>query len=235
MAGPCFGLGAKPAGEMASARAIPFYGEHQAGIATPAPTERQAVGNFVAFDVTAANRRELADLFRGLTAQGRLPHRRRPGAGSSTAWACSPVPGGMAARRRSSAPFTRFRYQIRGRHCLRGTRPGPISVIGDDQLRRARSGPGDVAVGHFLRSEIPSFPLGINGSTIRTGQREPINPSDDLPQGDQLVVGGIGRGRRAESTTSPRRGSNEVAGETGMSDEGSGRGCGVHWVPPRSS
>ena len=62
-------LGGEPAGEMASAGAIPFYGEHQAGIATPAPHQRQAVGNFVAFDVTAANRRELTDLFRSLTAQ----------------------------------------------------------------------------------------------------------------------------------------------------------------------
>ena len=62
-------LGAKLAGEMDGAGAIPFYGEHQAGIATPAPNQRQAVGNFVAFDVTAANRRDLADLFRALTAQ----------------------------------------------------------------------------------------------------------------------------------------------------------------------
>jgi Dyp-type peroxidase family len=42
---------------------IPFYGEHQAGIATPP----QTAGAFLSFDVTAGNRRELADLFRTLT------------------------------------------------------------------------------------------------------------------------------------------------------------------------
>src|SRR6202012_213130 len=42
---------------------IPFYGEHQAGIATPA----QNAGEVLSFDVTAANRRELVDLFRTLT------------------------------------------------------------------------------------------------------------------------------------------------------------------------
>ncbi len=62
-------LGGNLAGEMASAGAIPFYGVHQAGIAVPAPGQRQAVGNFVAFDVTAADRRELTDLFRTLTVQ----------------------------------------------------------------------------------------------------------------------------------------------------------------------
>jgi deferrochelatase/peroxidase EfeB len=57
------------AGEAANAKAIPFYGEHQAGIVNPPPMHRQAVGNFIAFDVTAANRGELTDLFRVLTAQ----------------------------------------------------------------------------------------------------------------------------------------------------------------------
>jgi deferrochelatase/peroxidase EfeB len=44
-------------------RSIPFYGEHQAGIATPA----QTAGEFLAFDVTAGNRPELVDLFHTLT------------------------------------------------------------------------------------------------------------------------------------------------------------------------
>jgi deferrochelatase/peroxidase EfeB len=57
------------AGEPANAKAVPFYGEHQAGIINPPPNQRQAVGNFLAFDVTAANRNELTDLFRTLTAQ----------------------------------------------------------------------------------------------------------------------------------------------------------------------
>jgi deferrochelatase/peroxidase EfeB len=48
--------------------AVPFYGEHQAGITSPPPDSRQPVGNFIAFDVTTASRSELTDLFRTLTA-----------------------------------------------------------------------------------------------------------------------------------------------------------------------
>jgi deferrochelatase/peroxidase EfeB len=57
------------AGAPQNAPAVPFYGEHQAGIINPPPNQRQAVGNFAAFDVTAASRKELTDLFRALTAQ----------------------------------------------------------------------------------------------------------------------------------------------------------------------
>jgi deferrochelatase/peroxidase EfeB len=56
-------------GEPQSAPAVPFYGEHQAGIINPPPDQRQAVGNFAAFDVTATNRGELSDLFRALATQ----------------------------------------------------------------------------------------------------------------------------------------------------------------------
>jgi deferrochelatase/peroxidase EfeB len=43
---------------------VPFYGEHQAGIATP-PQDRLL---FASFDVTTGDRRELQDLLRGWTA-----------------------------------------------------------------------------------------------------------------------------------------------------------------------
>ncbi len=61
----------QPGGSLAgpSLPAVPFYGEHQAGIISPPPDSRQPVGNFAAFDVTAASRSELTDLFRTLTAQ----------------------------------------------------------------------------------------------------------------------------------------------------------------------
>src|SRR3954447_15255492 len=64
-----------------STRSIPFYGSHQAGIAPPP----QTTPAFLSFDVTAANRRELSDLFRTLTERaaflttGRTPP-SRPGA-----------------------------------------------------------------------------------------------------------------------------------------------------------
>jgi deferrochelatase/peroxidase EfeB len=46
-------------------RSIPFYGQYQAGIATPP----QTASMFLAFDVTAANRGELTQLFQTLTAR----------------------------------------------------------------------------------------------------------------------------------------------------------------------
>jgi deferrochelatase/peroxidase EfeB len=52
----------------ASARAVPFNGRYQAGIATPP----QPVGSFAAFDVTVADRGELVGLFRTLTARARF-------------------------------------------------------------------------------------------------------------------------------------------------------------------
>jgi deferrochelatase/peroxidase EfeB len=50
------------------AATIPFHGYHQAGIANPP----QPVGAFASFDVVAADRRGLTDLFRALTARARF-------------------------------------------------------------------------------------------------------------------------------------------------------------------
>src|SRR5882724_11470273 len=64
-----------------STHSIPFYGSHQAGIATPP----QTAAAFLAFDVTARNRWELGDLFRTLTeraaflTKGGTPLPSRPG------------------------------------------------------------------------------------------------------------------------------------------------------------
>jgi deferrochelatase/peroxidase EfeB len=57
-----------PSGSEPGPATIPFHGYHQAGIATPP----QTVGAFASFDVTAADRRELDDLFRVLTARARF-------------------------------------------------------------------------------------------------------------------------------------------------------------------
>jgi deferrochelatase/peroxidase EfeB len=64
-----------------STHSIPFYGPHQAGIATPP----QTAAAFLSFEVTAGNRRELTDLFRTLTERaafltnGGTPPPPRPG------------------------------------------------------------------------------------------------------------------------------------------------------------
>jgi len=64
-----------------SRHSIPFYGQHQAGIATPP----QTAAAFLSFDVTAGDRRELTDLFRTLTeraaflTKGGTPPPPRPG------------------------------------------------------------------------------------------------------------------------------------------------------------
>ncbi|MEA2495778.1 MAG: deferrochelatase/peroxidase EfeB [Thermoleophilaceae bacterium] len=64
-----------------STHSIPFYGQHQAGIATPP----QTAAAFLSFDVTAGNRGELTALFRTLTeraaflTKGGTPPPSRPG------------------------------------------------------------------------------------------------------------------------------------------------------------
>src|SRR5258705_7429575 len=49
----------------AGTRSVPFYGQYQSGIATPP----QTAATFLSLDVTAANRAQLTDLFRTLTAR----------------------------------------------------------------------------------------------------------------------------------------------------------------------
>jgi len=64
-----------------STHSIPFYGRHQAGIATPP----QTAAAFLSFDVAAGKRRELTELFRTLTeraaflTKGGTPPPPRPG------------------------------------------------------------------------------------------------------------------------------------------------------------
>ncbi|MBO0892079.1 MAG: Dyp-type peroxidase [Acidothermales bacterium] len=64
-AGGLLGGGARAAA--GAPRAEPFHGAHQAGV-LPAPARHAA---FVAFDVTAADARELTDLFHALTVEAR--------------------------------------------------------------------------------------------------------------------------------------------------------------------
>jgi deferrochelatase/peroxidase EfeB len=53
-------------GEQGSA--FPFYSAYRSGIITPPPDSRQPFSIYAAFGVTAADRSELMDLFRTLTA-----------------------------------------------------------------------------------------------------------------------------------------------------------------------
>jgi deferrochelatase/peroxidase EfeB len=61
-----------PPSDNTSTIRIPFHGYHQAGIAVPPPNQRQPTGTFASFDVTAADRTELVELFRTLTARARF-------------------------------------------------------------------------------------------------------------------------------------------------------------------
>jgi len=49
--------------------AYPFHGEHQAGVLTPAPADKQACATVAAFDCTAPDKQGLTDLMRTLTAR----------------------------------------------------------------------------------------------------------------------------------------------------------------------
>jgi deferrochelatase/peroxidase EfeB len=90
--GNLLGRGARPNGvavETAAGSAFPFYGEYQSGIIIPPPPNRQQVATHLAFDVTAANRGELTDLFRTLTARAAF---LTAGGKAPTAPAGSPPP-----------------------------------------------------------------------------------------------------------------------------------------------
>ncbi|MBO0852253.1 MAG: deferrochelatase/peroxidase EfeB [Nocardia sp.] len=50
----------------------PFHGIHQSGILTPGPADKQNASCYVAFDVTAHDRRELTEVMRALTARARF-------------------------------------------------------------------------------------------------------------------------------------------------------------------
>jgi deferrochelatase/peroxidase EfeB len=54
------------------AGSYPFHGVHQAGILTPAPSAKQHYSCYVAFDVTAATKTELAGLLQTVTSRARF-------------------------------------------------------------------------------------------------------------------------------------------------------------------
>ena len=56
----------------APAASYPFHGANQAGILTPAPSDKQAAMVLASFDVTAADRAGLTDLLQSLTARARM-------------------------------------------------------------------------------------------------------------------------------------------------------------------
>src|SRR5262245_15166660 len=58
-----FGGGSSPAQAASTSAAVPFFGEHQAGIVTPAQDRL----HFVAFDVTTTKRAELVDMLQSWT------------------------------------------------------------------------------------------------------------------------------------------------------------------------
>jgi deferrochelatase/peroxidase EfeB len=62
------GTGEAHAADNGGAAKVPFHGDHQAGITTPAP----AAATFVSFDVIAESRRELADLLKTITERARF-------------------------------------------------------------------------------------------------------------------------------------------------------------------
>jgi deferrochelatase/peroxidase EfeB len=130
-AGAGVALGGAGRGEAlaAAARAparIPFYGAHQAGIATPA----QARLHFAALDATAANRAQLRDLMRDWSAAAARMCAREHGSRLTITFGLGP---GL---------FEEGRYGLAGR---RPSGLAPLPAFPGDALDPARSG-GDLAV-----------------------------------------------------------------------------------------
>jgi deferrochelatase/peroxidase EfeB len=63
---------ASTTGLPAAAASYPFHGAHQSGILTPGPSDKQNAACYAAFDVTAATRDDLAELFKTLTGRARF-------------------------------------------------------------------------------------------------------------------------------------------------------------------
>jgi deferrochelatase/peroxidase EfeB len=103
----------------ASMSAIPFHGRYQAGIATPP----QPIGLFVSFDVTAADRRELTELLRTLTARaafltaGGTPSKAPPGSAppDNEILGSEVVPDGLTITLGLGASFFDDRYGLSAR------------------------------------------------------------------------------------------------------------------------
>ena len=54
------------------AESYPFHGDHQSGVLTPGPADKQSFSCYAAFDATAADKADLAALMRTLTARARF-------------------------------------------------------------------------------------------------------------------------------------------------------------------
>ena len=127
-------------GSTAPARvAIAFHGEHQSGIST----ERQAHAAFVSFDLTAADRGELADLLRTLTQRARFltaggtPPNTGIAAPPSDSGVLGPViaPGGLTVTVGLGASAFDHRYGLAAR---KPRRLRAMDVFVNDNLDRAR-------------------------------------------------------------------------------------------------
>jgi deferrochelatase/peroxidase EfeB len=129
---------AEPA-DKGAARAFAFHGRHQAGILT----ERQPRAAFIAFDVTAAGRSELAELLRSLTARARFltSGGPPPSLGISAPPADSGLlgaevtPGGLTVTLSAGASLFDDRFGL-GAHRPRQLRA--MDVFPGDNLDRAR-------------------------------------------------------------------------------------------------
>jgi deferrochelatase/peroxidase EfeB len=131
---PAAGQAAAGDAAQASAASVPFYGAHQAGIATPS----QEYVHFLALDIISSNAGDLRDLLRTLSAAGAAASRGRPVGALATGFQ-PPVDTGEALGR----PNGRTTVTIglgpsifaAGRFGLAHRRPAPLvhlpSFLGD--------------------------------------------------------------------------------------------------------
>lgn len=186
-------LGRKPALAQASAaKAIPFYGLHQAGVTTPTPADALVV----AFDVTARSKAELVQLFQTLTqriqflmAGGKLEPRdpKFPPSGSGILGS-EFAPDDLSVTVAVGASLFDDRYALAG---LRPKQLKPMPRFPNDRLDPALSH-GDLLIQfhanhaetniHALRDIVKS----LSGLVVLRWQMAGFQQPDTLPHPHQI-------------------------------------------------
>jgi len=181
--------------------AVPFHGRYQAGI-LPAPQRQTAV---VSFDVTAANRGELAELFQAITSRARFltaggtPPPTGIGGPPADSGVLGPevVPDGLTVTVGVGSTLFDDRYGLAG---LRPAHLTPMRTFPNDDLDPAQVG-GDLVIQfsagnadtvlHALRDMTRYTRAGLQPNWRIHGFSSPARPTGTVPRNLMGFMDGI--------------------------------------------